>query len=72
MNKKTTRVQLELHEASMKRLKLLREESEASSYAEVIKTALRLYEGLREDTKDGSELLLRKPSGETLTLKIVA
>lgn len=71
MSKKTTRVQLELPEASFERLKRLRESAEAASYAEVIKAALRLYEGLLDDTKDGSELFLRKRDGDIVALRIV-
>lgn len=71
MSKRTTRVQLELPEASFKRLKRLRDDAEAASYSEVIKAALRLYEGLLADTRDGSELILRRPNGETISLRIV-
>jgi hypothetical protein len=41
---KTTRVQLELREPSMERLKALKDTTEAASYPEVIKNSLRLYE----------------------------
>lgn len=71
MSKKTTRVQLELPESSFERLKRLRDDAEAASYSEVIKAALRVYEGLLEDTRDGSELILRRPDGEMIRLRIV-
>lgn len=45
-DKKTTRVQLELAEKSMNRLMRLKDKTEAVSYAEVIKNALRIYEKL--------------------------
>lgn len=71
MTRATTRVQLELPEASMKRLRSLRDTVEAASYSEIIRNALRLYEGLLADTADGSELLLRKRDGSVEVLRIV-
>jgi Arc/MetJ-type ribon-helix-helix transcriptional regulator len=44
---KTTRVQLELPEPSMERLKALKDKTEAASYAEVIKNSLRFDEDCR-------------------------
>ena len=44
--KSTTRVQMELPEKSMQRLSILKDKTEASSYAEVLKNALRLYESI--------------------------
>ena len=41
---KTTRVQIELPEQAMARLKSLKELTEAFSYSEVIKNALKVYE----------------------------
>jgi ribbon-helix-helix CopG family protein len=60
---KTTRVQLELPERSMERLKALKEKTEAASYAEVIKNALRLYEALIGETEAGNEVLLKSRDG---------
>lgn len=71
MAKKTTRVQLELQEASFARLKALREKTEAASYAEVIKNALRLYEGLIEETESGNALSIKTPNGEHVTYRMV-
>lgn len=56
--KKTTRVQLELPDEAMGRLKRMRELSEAASYAEVIRNALRLYEKLVEEERSGGEVFL--------------
>jgi Arc/MetJ-type ribon-helix-helix transcriptional regulator len=56
--KKTTRVQLELPDEAMERLKSMRELSEAASYAEVIRNALRLYETLVLEERSGSQLFL--------------
>ncbi len=40
----TTRVQLELPEPSMQRLRDLKRRTEASSYAEVVRNSLKVYE----------------------------
>jgi len=42
--KVTTRVQLELPEGAMARLRSLRDRTEAASYSEVVRRALQLYE----------------------------
>ncbi|NQZ06731.1 MAG: hypothetical protein HRT35_06165 [Algicola sp.] len=69
-NDKTTRVQMELPKRSMERLKYLKDETEASSYAEVTKNAYRLYELLIEKQKAGHEFVLRSPDGELTTLEL--
>ena len=48
--KTTTRVQFELSDKSMKRLKWLKKLSDAGSYAEVVRTSLRLYEFMIKST----------------------
>ncbi len=64
------RVQLDLPERSMARLQDLRGKTEATSYAEVIKNALRLYEAIVEEAEAGNKFLIRAPSGETKEYKI--
>jgi len=71
MIKTTTRVQLELPKRSMERLKKLRDVSEAASYAEVIRNALRLYEGLLEEHQNGGEVTIKKRSGEETSVQFV-
>ena len=66
----TTRVQLEMAPQAMERLQKLKDRSEASSYAEVIRNALRLYEALVEEHEKGSEFSLKRASGETVQYKI--
>ncbi len=65
MKKSTTRVQLELPDASMERLRALREKTEASSYAEVIKNSLRLYEALVKEAENGKQVCIKDTDGET-------
>lgn len=66
----TTRVQLEMPPQAMVRLQKLKDLSEAASYAEVIRNALRLYEALVEEHEKGSEFLLKRADGETAHYKI--
>lgn len=48
------RIQFDLPDKSIIRLKHLREVTEASSYAEVVKNALRLYEIVIQETENGN------------------
>ncbi|HVW75757.1 MAG TPA: ribbon-helix-helix protein, CopG family [Rhizomicrobium sp.] len=66
----TTRVQLEMPPQAMERLQKLKDRSEAASYAEVIRNALRLYEALVEEHEKGSEFSLKRAGGETVQYKI--
>jgi Arc/MetJ-type ribon-helix-helix transcriptional regulator len=56
----TKRIQVEMPPASLARLRKLQEVTEAQSYAEVVKNALRLYEALIAETEAGSEILVRR------------
>jgi Arc/MetJ-type ribon-helix-helix transcriptional regulator len=66
----TTRVQLEMPPQAMERLQRLKDRTEAASYAEVIRNALRLFEALIDEHEKGAEFALKKPSGETVSYKI--
>ena len=57
------RVQFDLPPRSMERLNALKLKTEASSYAEVVKNALRLYEALIEETEGGKQFLVRDAAG---------
>jgi hypothetical protein len=57
------RVQFDLPPRSMERLNALKLKTEASSYAEVVKNALRLYEALIEETESGKQFLVRDDNG---------
>lgn len=57
------RVQLDFAPRSMERLNALKVKTEASSYAEVVKNALRLYEALIDETEDGKQFLVRDKDG---------
>ena len=58
------RVQLDMPEKAMSRLQDLKEKTESTSYAEVIKNALRLYEAVIAEAEAGNAFLIRSPSGE--------
>jgi hypothetical protein len=66
----TTRVQLEMPPQAMERLQRLKEKTEAASYAEVIRNALRVFEALVQEHESGSEFSLKRPSGETIAYRI--
>ena len=66
----TTRVQLELPPQAMERLQRLREKTEAASYAEVIRNALRVFEALVDEHAGGAEFSLKRPNGEIIGYKI--
>jgi|SwirhisoilCB2_FD_contig_21_26750043_length_733_multi_6_in_0_out_0_2 Arc/MetJ-type ribon-helix-helix transcriptional regulator len=71
MTKTTTRVQLELPESSMERLRALREKTEASSYAEVIKNSLRLYEALIREAEAGNQVSVKSTEGSETTYRLI-
>jgi hypothetical protein len=58
-----SRVQLDFAPRSMERLNVLKLKTEASSYAEVVKNALQLYEALIEETESGKQFLTRDKDG---------
>jgi hypothetical protein len=57
------RVQLDFPPRAMERLNTLKAKTEASSYAEVVKNALRLYEALIEEDESGKQFLTRDKNG---------
>jgi Ribbon-helix-helix protein, copG family len=67
-----TRVQLEMPPKSMERLRLLQKKTEASSYAEVMRNALRFYEFLVEQAEVGNGVYVKDVTGEEKKVVIVA
>ena len=65
------RVQMDLAPKSLGRLKRLQEVTEAASYAEVVRNALRLYEALISEHENGGELLVNR-NGQVSPLHIFA
>ena len=66
----TTRVQLEMPPVAMDRLTRLKEKTEAASYAEVIRNALRVFEALLDEHEKGAEFQLKCADGESVAYKI--
>jgi hypothetical protein len=66
----TTRVQLEMPPQAMARLQKLKDHTEAASYAEVIRNALRVFEALVEEHERGSEFSLKRPNGEVVAYRV--
>ena len=57
------RVQLDLPPRAFERLKQLKTETEASTYAEVIKNALKIYASAVDFQKDGGKFLVQAKDG---------
>ncbi len=66
----TTRVQLEMPPQAMERLQRLKEHTEAASYAEVIRNALRVFEALMDEHEKGAEFMLKRADGDMVAYKI--
>jgi hypothetical protein len=66
----TTRVQLEMPPQAMDRLQRLKDRTEAASYAEVIRNALRVFEALVDEHEKGAEFSLKRANGETVAYRI--
>jgi len=64
MGSKVKRVQLDMAENAISRLDALKEKTEATSYAEVIKNALRLYEVIIAEKQAGNAFMARDASGQ--------
>lgn len=69
---KTRRVQMELTPNSFERLNRLKEMSEAPSYTEVMKDALRLYEYILQKDSEGAQFQVKSKNGEVSEIKIFA
>jgi hypothetical protein len=69
---KTRRVQMELSQSSFDRLNRLKDISDASSYTEVMKDALRLYEYFVSKDAEGAKFLVKSKDGDTSEIKIFA
>lgn len=64
------RVQLDFVPRGMERLNVLKVKTKATSLAEVVKNALRLYEALIEETEDGKQFLVRDKHGAVAPFRL--
>ncbi len=65
---KTTRIQLELPPKAFERLVRLKGNTEASSYSEVCRNALKLYQSLADHQASGKKLMARDADGNVTEL----
>jgi hypothetical protein len=65
------RVQMDLPEQSFKRLKDLKDKVEASTYTEVMKDALRLYEFILDNDSAGAKFLIQRTGEPPTEIKIL-
>ncbi len=65
-----TRVQLDFSPRAMSLLSELKEKTEAASYAEVIRNALKLYDGLISEVENGATFQVRGANGEISPFKM--
>jgi hypothetical protein len=59
-----SRVQLDLSPRAMALLAELKEKTDASSYAEVFKNAMKLYDGIIAEVEGGATFLIRDKDGK--------
>jgi hypothetical protein len=69
---KTTRLNLVLPQRTVDRLDNLREKTEAVSYVEIVKNALKAYEVLVDEFIAGNEILSRGKDGVLTSYKLLA
>ena len=60
---KACRVQFSMPERSLDRLKALTEMTEASSYSEVVRHALQLYEAAVKEKMSGGKVFVKRADG---------
>lgn len=54
---------MEMPPRSIERLRMLQQKTEASSYAEVVRNALRLYEALIDEVEEGNKIFIEREEG---------
>lgn len=63
--RESTRVQFEMPAKSMERLRALKDRTEATSYAEVVRNALRFYEFIVAEAEKGNEVVVEYKDGSS-------
>jgi hypothetical protein len=71
LNPALKRVQFDLPHKSIERLDAIKAKTEASSYAEVLRNALRLYEAVIEQAEAGNTFLISDPQGNVRQYEIL-
>jgi hypothetical protein len=65
-----SRVQLDFPPRAMAILTEIKEKTESASYAEVIRKALKLYDGLITEVENGAEFMIRNKDGSLSPFKM--
>ena len=61
---------MDLPERSFERLKALKAKTEAVSYAEVLKNALKIYEAIIQEIDSGNEIMIKQKDGQIFPYKV--
>lgn len=72
VDEKYKRVQMDLSPSSFQRLKRIKGLTEAGSYTEVMKDALRLYEFIVQKDTEGASFFVKPKDGDLAEIKIFA
>jgi len=67
---KKTRIQLDLSPKAVALLDELKAKTEATSYAEVIRNAIKLYDGIIEEGGEDARLVVKREDGTTAILRL--
>jgi len=67
----TERLHVAFTPRMMERLDYLKEKTEAASYTEVLRNAMRLYDALVQEVEDGNELCVRDKEGNITAYKFL-
>jgi hypothetical protein len=65
------RVQLDLPQKSFERLLNLKHGTDATTYSEVIRSALKAYETLFQFSKENKKVFIRTESGDEISIVII-
>lgn len=68
--KKTYKIQIQLSEAAKDRLFELVEKTDTQTAAQVVRSALRVYDILVDEVDNGAELYLKDATGQKTLLKL--
>lgn len=64
------RLNISLSPRALEQLDYLKEKTEASSYTEVLRNAMRLYDAIIKESEAGREFLVRDKDGTLISYKI--
>lgn len=70
-NRDTVRINLEVSPQVREQIKHLREQSSATTLAEVFRKSLALYEMVLDHTQDGGKLVLENENGDREVIRIL-